>query len=188
MIDAARFAQVLIGLRLILRLEPEGVSYFEKNYQGFIRSFFPALALAPLQIMHVGLVYARTETPPGLSVYIITESLAYVVSWTLFPFAMIYITRWLGCSEKYFAHIVPYNWFQLLAGLIILPLTLLVDVQVLGVEGAAVLNFFILGAFLVYGTFMARTGLEVVTSTAIGIVILDVLLNLISNELIGKIY
>jgi hypothetical protein len=207
MIDSTRLAQVVHGLRLILRLEPGGFSFFEKSYSGFIRSFFPALVLAPLHIIHLALVYdpGKTETAaPGsgtetMSViarssfwdaipYITTEFLAYVLSWTLFPFVMIYVTRLLGCSRHYFAYIVPYNWFQLLLGLVVLPLTLLIDLQVIGLNGAALLNFVVLGMFIAYGTFLARTGLEVATSTAFGIVVLDILLSLLSDEIIGRIH
>lgn len=187
MIDAARLAQVLHGLRLILRLEPGGFSFFERTYAGFVRSFFPAVVLAPLHFMHSALVYGAMETKPDALSYAIIEGLSYVLTWTLFPFVMIYITRVLGRSERFFTYIVPYNWLQLLVGLVVLPLTLLVDLKLLSVDGAAFFNFVILGLFLTYGTFLARSALAVVTSTAFGIVVLDILLNLLSTQIIDKI-
>ncbi|MBL8642941.1 MAG: hypothetical protein JNK21_03330 [Rhodospirillaceae bacterium] len=187
MIDAARLAQVIHGLRLILRVEPGGLSFFEKTYGGFVRSFLPALLLAPLHFVHSALTYSAMEAKPDTVSYAVVEVLAYVLTWTLFPFAMIYITRILGQPQRYFDYIVPYNWLQLLVGLVVLPLTLLVDLKMLSTDGAAFFNFVILGLFLTYGTFLARTALNVATSTAFGIVILDILLNLLSNEIIDKI-
>jgi hypothetical protein len=187
MIDAARFAQALHGLRLLLTLEPGGLSYFEKTYSGFLRSFFPALVLAPLQIIHVVAFYMAADPTPGLAVSVIVETLAYVLTWALFPFVMLYVTRSLGKDDLYFTYMVPYNWFQLLVGMVVLPLTLLVDFGGLGGEAASVFNFMILGLFLFYGTFLARTALDVTTLTAFGIVMMDILVSLVSSELIDQI-
>jgi hypothetical protein len=187
MIDATRFAQALKGLRLLLVIEPGGLSYFEKSYEGFLRSFFPALIVLPLQIIHLSALYLAKDPAPSLTATIIVESLAYVISWTLFPFVMLYVSRSLGKASNYFTYIVPYNWLQLLMWLIALPLTLLVDAQILDGEGAAFFNFVILGLFLFYGTFLARTALDIATSTAFGIVLMDILLSIVSDELIDQI-
>jgi hypothetical protein len=187
MIDAARFAQVLRGLRLILVLEPGGLSFFEKSYAGFVRSFTPALIIAPLQAVHIAALYLAASPRPGLTSTIIVESLAYMLSWTLFPFVMMYITRSMGKADKFFAYIVPYNWLQLLVGLIALPLTLLVDVRFLGNDGAVFFNFMLLGFFVVYGAFLAHAALEVAPWTAFGIVAMDILLSLVSSEIIDNI-
>jgi hypothetical protein len=187
MIDAARLAQVMHGLRLLLRFEPGGLSFFEQSYNGFVRSFLPALLLAPLQAAHIAALYLATDPPPSLAVTAIVEVLAYVLTWTLFPFVMMYVARALERGQRYFTYMVPYNWLQLPVGLIVLPLTLLVDAQVLGAEGAAFFNMVILGAFLLYGTFLARTALELSTTTAFGIVLLDILLTLLSGEIIDQI-
>jgi hypothetical protein len=187
MIDAARLAQVVYGLRLILRVEPAGLQFFERTYDGFVRSFFPAILLAPLHILHSALTYDAMEKKPELLSYGIIEILSYVLTWTLFPFVMMYVTQLLGKPNRFFDYMVPYNWLQLIVGLVVLPLTLLVDLRLMGADGAAFFNLIILGLFLTYGTFLARAALTVVTSTAFGIVILDILLNLLSNEIIDKI-
>ena len=62
MIDSERFAQVLRGFWLLAKLEEGGLSFFEKTYAGFLRSFFPALILAPLHAIHVASQY-MTATP-----------------------------------------------------------------------------------------------------------------------------
>ena len=187
MIDAARFAQALKGLRLLLALEPDGLSFFEKSYAGFLRSFFPALVLAPLQFIHVSALYMAADPTPELAISVIVETLAYVLTWVLFPFVMLYVTRALGKDGAYFTYITPYNWFQLLVGLVVLPLTLLVDFGGLDGEAAAFFNFLILGLFLFYGTFLARTALNVTTSMAFGIVLIDIMISLVSSELIDQI-
>jgi hypothetical protein len=187
MIDPARLAQAIHGLRLLIRMEPGCLSFFEQNYNGFVRSFFPALVLAPLHFSHIALVYIDKTEKPDLSMYIITEILAYVLSWTLFAFVMMYIARSLDRAGRYFTYLVTYNWFQLVVGGIVLPLTLLVDLKLIGGLGAELVNVSVICAFLFYGTFLARIALDIATSTAFGIVLLDILLNLLSSEIIRSI-
>lgn len=188
MMDLTRFIQALFGLRLILRLEPGGFSFFEKTYNGFVRSFFPAVLLSPFYFLHTGLSFGDENETLGMAPYFVVETLSYVLSWTIFPFVMIYVARSLDRSDRYFAYLVPYNWFQLTIGGLAMPLLLLIDIGWLDNAGGAFFNFVILGVLMVYGTFLARTALNVATTTALGIVFMDVLLNLLTNELIDKIY
>ena len=184
MIDAARLAQAIHGLRLLLRLEPGCLSFFEQNYNGFVRSFFPALVLAPFHFAHIALAYQTKPEKTALVAYVIIETLSYVLSWVLFPFVMVYIVRSLGRTQQYFTYLVAYNWFQLIVGGVILPLTLMLDINLISSDGAGVLNLVVVGLFLFYGTFLARTALDVAMSTAFGIVLLDILLNLLTSEII----
>lgn len=184
MIDAARIAQAIHGLRLLVRMEPGCLSFFEQNHNGFVRSFLPALVLAPLHFTHIALAYQSAPEKPAIAAYIIIETLAYLLTWVLFPFVMIYIASSLDRAQRYFTYLVAYNWFQLVVGGVILPLTLVVDLKLISTEGASVLNLAVVGTFLFYGTFLACTALDVASTTAFGIVLLDIMLNLLSSEII----
>ncbi len=187
MIDSERFAQVLRGFWLLAKLEEGGLSFFEKTYAGFLRSFFPALILAPLHAIHAAAQYMTATPAPSLSVTVIVETLAYILTCTLFPFVMMYVTRSMNKADRFLTYIVPYNWLQLPIGLVVLPLILLADFQVLDNEAIGALNFIILGLFVMYGTFLALIALDVKTSTAFGIVVLDIVLGLLSDTLIDQI-
>jgi hypothetical protein len=115
------------------------------------------------------------------------ETLSYVLSWVLFPFAMLYVSDFLQRSPRYFWHMVPYNWFQLAAGLLLLPVAILADLGALPMQLAAFLNLLALSVFFTYAAFIARFGLQVGIGTGIALVVLDLLLNLLSQQLIAKI-
>lgn len=187
MIDPTRFAQVMNGFRLFFKLDESGLSFFEQSYAGFVRSFFPALILAPLHAVHHAAVYMSESPTPSLPVTVIVESLTYIVSVTLFPFVMLYVARFLGKSDRYYAYIVPYNWLQLPVGLILLPLTIMTDFHFVSTDAASALNLIVLGLYVMYGTFLALIALDMSTSTAFGIVVLDILLTLLSGTLIDQI-
>lgn len=188
MIDPARLAQAIRGLRLLLQLDTAGFSFFERSYPGFVRSFFPAFVLAPLHIAHGWLAYIARAEKPGVVVYAIVESLSYVMGWVLFPFVMMYVVRLLGRPERYFTYIVPYNWFQIVLGLVFMPLALLADLQVVGPDAVAFFNIMLVAALGMYGTFIARAALALPVTTALGVVLLDVVMALLSDAVIGKIY
>lgn len=187
MLDPARIAQIILGLRHVLKLEPAAFSFFEKSYPGFVRSFIPAILLAPFHMAHQAALFFAAEERPSLPLTIIVESLAYVISWALFPFIMLYVVQSLGRAANYFAYLVPYNWFQFLLGLIVLPLTLLFDARLISVEATAFLNFALIVGVFIYGTFMARFGLGVSALTAFGIVLMDILTSEVSRALIDRI-
>ena len=100
---------------------------------------------------------------------------------------MMYVARAMNKADQYFTYIVPYNWLQLPIGLVVLPLILLADFQILDNEAIGALNFIILGLFVMYGTFLALIALDVKTSIAFGIVVLDIVLGLLSDTLIDLI-
>ncbi|MDX2144921.1 MAG: hypothetical protein SFV19_16315 [Rhodospirillaceae bacterium] len=187
MISANRLASVIHGLRVLLRLDVDYVEHFERTYDGFVRSFLPALILAPLHFAHIALAYGKQDMLPHVGVYAITEVIAYVMTWTLFPLVMIYVARLLHREERYFAYMVPYNWFQLPLGLVVLPLTIIGDLELIATEAFSFLSLLVLGVLLTYTTFLARTGLRVSTATAFGLVVLDIVLNLLGGQMIERI-
>jgi hypothetical protein len=176
MIDSGRLTQVIHGLRLILRLEPGGLSFFEKTYPGFVRSFYPALVLAPLQILESVLGYPFYKIGVGMTSYFVIEALFYVLSCALFPFVMLYITALLGRSDRYFDYIVPYNWLMAIPGLAITLLHILAMAKVVSGEAFAFWWLIILGIATTYSAFLARVALKVPAITALGIVVLDIIL------------
>lgn len=185
MMSARQLASALYGVWLLLRWDVNGFNYFDRNFGGFWRSYLVAFALAPIYAAHAIVSFQRTEGGPSLGLHLTTEALAYVMAWTVFPFVMITIARTLDRDGQYFGYMVPYNWFQLAVGVVTLPVTLLSDLQVIGLEGAALLNLIILAAFFAYGIFLARHALEIGPITAGGVVFLDFVLSLIVRQVVA---
>jgi hypothetical protein len=111
--SARELASALYGLGLLLRFDGRAWEFFDKSPRGFLFSFSVALVVAPFHFAHVALTYARTPTDLAPVPYAIVEALAYVVTWTLFPFAMMYVSRFLGRAPLYFWHMGPYSGIQL---------------------------------------------------------------------------
>jgi hypothetical protein len=187
MISTGQLAAALYGVWLLLKLDARCLAFFDKTPGGFARSFLPALILAPLHFIDAGLAYNKTETSLGFAPYMIVQFIAYVLSWVTFPFVMIYVARLLGREARYLAYMVPYNWFQLLVGGVLLPVMLLTDLNLLPVDAAGFLQLIALLMFFTFGTFIARVGLYVGLTAAIGVVVLDFTLSLLLNQIVARI-
>lgn len=187
MISTWQLAAALTGLWLILKLDPAGLAFFERTPAGFWRSYVAALILAPLNLLHVVLDFPRADETLTLTPYLIVQALSYVLSWTAYPFAMLYVLRLLDREERFLAYLVPYNWFQLAVGLVVFPISLLFDVGLLSPPGAAFLQLLTLGLFMSYATFLARLALNIALSSAFALVVFDILLNLFINQMVERI-
>lgn len=184
MISARHLASSLYGLWLLLRWDASGFGYFERNFGGFWRSYFVAFTLAPLYLAHSVAAFDATTAKESMAHHFASEAVAYVLSWTVFPFAMMHVTRLLQRELRFFDYFVAYNWFQLAIGLVLLPILLLADVGLMTPESAVFLNFIILGVFFAYGVFIARHGLDVTLATGVGIVLFDTVLSMIVRQIV----
>ncbi|NQW00852.1 MAG: hypothetical protein HQ483_14200 [Rhodospirillales bacterium] len=179
--DAVR---ALYGAWRLARFDSQGHDFFDKTTVGFWRSFQAAFILAPLYLLLLAAqAYAgQVDLPFGR--YLALELSAYFLSWLVFPVVMEWLTRTLGCRDRYIPFIVAYNWamvpqYVLFIGVIVLGLIGLIPTSI--VQGLTTLLFI---WTLVYSGYIAKTALLVPLSTTAGIVFLDVLLGLLLNQLI----
>jgi hypothetical protein len=187
MIRTNQLAAALYGTWLILKLDPRGFGYFEKTPGGFARSFIVAAVTAPLQFAHSAIAYPHARTTLDFVPFIIVRMLAFVLAWTFYPFVMLYVGDLLNRRERFFWQMVPYNWVQLAIALPLLALAVMSDVQLISTEVFRFLNDLSLFIFFVYGTFIARVGLQVAIASAFGVVVLDLVIAMITSEIINKI-
>ena len=187
MISIAQFASALYGTWLLIRLDPRGLTYFEKTPGGFARSFLSGALLLPLQAAHLVLSYHNHRTKLAPVPYTVVESLAYVLSLVTFPFAMLYVTELLNRRERYLWYLVAYNWFQLAVGLVFLPLAILADLRLVTAKAAGFLSLFAIGVFFTYSSFIARNGLQIGLGTAVGVVLLDFVINQLIIQIVARI-
>jgi hypothetical protein len=186
-ITVSQLAAALYGVWLLIRLDPRAFSFFEKTPEGFARSFLPAVVIMPLQLAHEILIYSPAKAHLAFAPYVVVQLLSSILSWVAFPFAMLYVSELLNRRPRYFWHIIPYNWFQLAAGLLFLPLAILADLHMIAGRPAAFLNLLALGVFFTFATFIARGGLQVGFAGAIGVVMVDLMLNQLIQQLVSKI-
>ncbi len=187
MISARQLAGALYGVGLLYRFDDRAWEFFEKSPKGFWSAYILALLLAPLQVGHTLLQYDATKQNLTFIPYVIVQTLSYIMTWTLFPFAMTYIAHLLNRTPRYLSYMVPYLWMQLPMGLVLYSIQVLTDVHVLPLIVLEVASPAVLIAFTVYGTFVAGLGLQIATGTAFGLVVLDYVLGLIVDNLITRI-
>jgi len=183
--DRAEIYSSIYGAWRLARLYPSGMRFFSLTIEGFWRSFFAAVIVAPIYI-YIRLI--RPTAPvvegappadpgPGL----VVDIGAYVMGWVAFPALMILLARLLNVSGQYVSFIVVYNWANVvqwaLFGVVATIAAALGAETGLGVG----LNLAALAAVLFYQWFIARTALMTSAYVAAGIVVIDTLLGLIIN-------
>lgn len=185
--SAREIAGALYGLGRILRLDAKGLGYFNASLGGLWHSFWVAALVLPLSLVHALVGYAQAEDGgAGVLTYMILEVESYTISWVLFPLVMVWVSALLDRWPNYFTFLVPYNWFQLVVAIVILPLSILAGLGAVPPEAASFLLMMATAAFLLYTGFIAQKALDVSGFTAFGIVLLDVLLSFVINGTIHQ--
>jgi hypothetical protein len=169
----SEITDALRGAIQLAQLDATGLRYFDRTAGGFWRSFFAAILIAPVRAV---LIVLSGEVPSGIGLAraIAVETIAYAVSWLIYPFAMLLAVDLLKRRERFFDYMVPYNWANVpAAGLFLI-------VAATGfVLPDRVYLFVSLMAFvsvLIYQWFIARVGLVVSATAAVALVLLDLVL------------
>ncbi|HTH15173.1 MAG TPA: hypothetical protein VL974_00860 [Magnetospirillum sp.] len=170
MISVAEIAAGLTGALRLARRDPAGLAMFDATPQGFWRSFWAAVLVAPAFVILDMLSGDIGGGPRQLAI----QMIGYVIDWTAFPVLMITIADSLGKWPNYMRYIVAYNWAALVQMTILLPVAILA-VLVPG-HATMALAQFVTVILLVYRAYVAHVALEVGVGTAAGVVLLDVLL------------
>src|SRR5262249_11899175 len=157
-----------------------GMHYFDTSITGFWQSFWAAAVAAPL---HFGLAWFRIEGATDGPVHAwLIEILAYVLGWTAFQVAALYLTEAFDCGKRYVAYIVAYNWtavIQVAAYAVATAIVwLFLSPEPLPDEIRIIRLFFfiaVIAALWFFEYFVARTALGIAGPVAMAIVACDVL-------------
>ena len=187
MMSARQLASSLWGVWLLLRWDSSGFAFFDRSFSGFRGSYLVAIALAPVHAAHWYITYPPSIGKVPFAVHMFTEFLSYVMSWTAYPLAMVYVARLIDRDNRYFDYMVAYNWFQIALVGMWLPIALLDDINVLDPQSASFLGLIVLGVGIAYGVFLARQALLVSTLTGVGLVLIDILVTTLISQVIGLV-
>jgi len=174
MISSQEMTNSLYGAYRLARADTSGMTYFDTSIDGFWRSFFAAVLVAPLFVLLISIRFGVDDLEISFFRYYAIESVAYVVGWVLFPLVTLYLVQALEREDQYLGFIVAYNWASVLQNGLYLPFAVLFQLGLISGESAAFLNLVLLGLVLAYTWFIARTALDVSGYVAGGIIILDV--------------
>jgi hypothetical protein len=159
-------------------LDRSGMRYFNLTVEGFWRSFFAAVLVAPGYALLVAQkLLGRSEEFSAVWALVV-EITAYVVIWAAFPAVAVVLTQLLGLARNYSALIIAVNWaavIQIAAFLVAVGLAFVVPPL-----GSLLLTL-ATGAILFYQWFVIRTALETTGGLALVLVLVDLLVNLAIN-------
>jgi Fe2+ transport system protein B len=149
------------------------MGWFDLSVEGFWRSFFAAVLVAPGYALIVILSLGPTSAP--WIAILLVQAIAYVIGWLMFPLAALAATRVLGLGARYVPLIVAANWAAVLQMVVFLAALLLQAILPDGL-GSVVVAITTL-AILFYQWFVIRTALESTGGIALALLLLDLLLN-----------
>jgi hypothetical protein len=177
--DREEVLSALYGAYRLAWFDCSGMSYFNLTVEGFWRSFFAAVLVAPAYAILVGMQASSEAEDFNLALLILSEGIGYVLAWCAFPIAALVLTRLLGLDRHYVALIVAHNWSA------VLQTAVFVLVVLLGVILPEGLNTLVVtlttGAILVYQWFVIRTALQ----SSGGIALMLLLVDLVVTSMIS---
>ena len=175
------FVYVLRGLGRLVQFDAGGLGYFDRSIEGFWRSFRVALLIAPLYAILIPFDLEMIQPTAGWQHIMITEILAYIVSWLLYPLVAYEICRLIGREAEYPGYIVVYNWSKLLIVTAQVVVWLPALMGIAAAETSHSLESLVRFVFLIYLWFIARAALRIDAFSAIGMVFTSYILTLVLN-------
>lgn len=177
--DREEVTSALYGAYRLAWFDAGGMAHFNLTFDGFWRSFFAAVLVAPAYAILIGLQVAAEPQAVDLGLLVVTETIGYVLAWAAFPLAAIVLTRLLGLDRHYVALIVALNWTAVLQTALFLVVVLLGPVFPGGI-GALVITL-MTGAILVYQWFVIRSALQTTAGIALMLLLVDLVITAVIN-------
>jgi hypothetical protein len=177
--DREEVLSALYGAYRLAWFDRSGMTYFNLTVEGFWRSFFAAVLVAPAYAILVGMQASTEAEDFNVALVFLSEGIGYVLAWCAFPIVALVLTRLLGLDRHYVALIVAHNWSA------VLQTAVFVAVVLLGVILPEGLNTLVVtlttGAILVYQWFVIRTALQ----SSAGIALMLLLVDLVVTSVIS---
>ena len=176
--EASRSIQGAWGL---LRRNPAAPQAFNATPAGAWRSFAAAFVLLPLYLAYRSYAGPSPDTEqasPFARWSLIV--LVYAISWTLWPLLAFYLTRAMGCGERFLGYVAAYNWSQLLTGPFVFGVGMAAKAG-MEAEFASLVTFAAVAAALFYEYLIARQMLAIPPARA-GLMVFA---TLVTVELLG---
>jgi len=185
MIGTREIIYALYGAYRLCRFDRGGMAFFNVTKEGFWRSFFSAVMVAPIRAIMTLIELQNTPFPveaSGERIFLI-EATSYLILVFAYPLATFYMCELLGRQQRYFGYIVAYNWVGVLLALLALPFALLgIDDLVPG-EIANFAGLGVTAVSLVILWYVARTALEIPGVTATALVAIDFVLSIVIHSI-----
>ena len=177
--DREEVLSALYGAYRLAWFDVAGMTYFNLTVEGFWRSFFAAVLVAPAYAVLVAMQWSAEAEDFNLALVFLTESIGYVLAWSAFPLVTLVLTRLLGLDRNYVALIVAHNWSAVLqTGAFVVVILL---GAILPEALATLLVTLATGAILVYQWFVIRTSLQSTGGIALMLLLVDLVVTSLIN-------
>ncbi len=167
MITASELSSALYGAWRLARLDPRGQDNFDDSITGFWRSFQAAVIAAPGYILLLLPIFGQPNIEAGPLRFLVIHALAYIISWTAFPLAMVGVAHRLRRDQDYLRYIIAYNWANVVQLVVLLPALFII--QFVG-PWVLLIHLASMVAIYLYQWYVARTVLSISPGQAIAVV------------------
>ena len=178
----ASFRDIVYGIYgawRVARRDPGAMTYFERTAEGFWKSFFAAVIVAPGYALILLFDLSHVEVEAGALRIFLVQSCAFVIGWTAFPIAVHQVCALIDKKEAFIGYIVAFNWGKVIQIAVFLPVIGLIALDILPGSWGWLLRWAVLFLILGYQWLITRTALGVSAKGAVGFVVLDLVIDLI---------
>lgn len=175
----AEVAGAIVGAFRLLLFDAQALARFNLTVEGFWRSFFAAVLIAPFFALMAALELKGRLGGTSVAWVVAVEFGAYVVGWTIYPLLMVYVTRLLGLSHNYVPYIIVFNWGSVVRIAAFFPLIAIGSTGLVPSSAMATLMVVAILVALGYHWIVARVALGASAATTLGLVVLEFLLSLL---------
>jgi len=173
------------GAMRLAKGDTGGMEHFDFSADGFWRSFWAIVIVAPGYAVIVADQYIRRGDPVAFWPTFSAEAVSYVLGWIAFPIIAIWLTRIYDVAERYVPLIVALNWSSMVQiAAMLIPVALS---AVLSPPMVEFLLFVVTGAVLFYHGFIIKTALDCPIGTAALFLVADLVAVMIINGLVFSI-
>ena len=179
--DRQEVTRSIYGVWRLALLDASGFAWLNVSIDGFWRSFFAAVLVAPLYVLIQIMGGSPDVAADDLGSVVLVKGVGYALSWIAFPVVMLFLSRMFALSDFYVGYIIAVNWsatIQMAAFFLVVALT---AGGIVPAGLGALLITVVTAALLFYQWFIARVALKVGALTAAGLVAIDVLLGVFIN-------
>lgn len=173
----------LYGAWRLARLDRAGMSFFDQSVEGFWKSFFAAVLVAPGYVILVALDSTGQIAEAGFLRVLLIHLFAYSLSWTVYPVVVHQICASIGRQPAFVGFIVAFNWAKVIQMAAYLPVIGIMATEALPGGAAVLLNGLVYSLLLGYQWFVTRTALDISSFGAVGFVALDLIVGVMINAI-----
>ncbi len=182
------FARSLAGAWQLIKLNPQAMDYFDKSVDGFWKSFWAIILVAPLFFLGLGVSF-DAAVEQGHQVSFTAHVIEFLLRLPLIALVMVYFTKFLRIDTHYSEMIVAFNWLWVLSNYIILPLSMLISTGIIPIEVGTLLVVVVAVYLELYVTwFLFKTSLKISGWLAFGVMIFKALFTLSVMQVIIRIF